>query len=218
MKLLGNSAGIAIAAVSLAIPALAQDMRTASENVVACQDVADAAERLACFESAASVLSSLLVAPVQETAKAPEAPVATITAPVQQAAAPAASQAEQALVAASATTDAPIQQAAADTPQEADAPRSGLPSWIPRITFGSDRDVEKEPDEYETQLTRIQVNRIGRHFFTTNDGLVLKQRKPGGIRAPKTLPADIVLYQNIAGGLQLKVVETNRIYSVTRVE
>lgn len=206
-------------AASLAIPALAQDMRSASENVVACQDVADPVERLACFESAASVLSSILAAPVQEAAVAPKAPTAIIPAvPVQQAAAPETSEAEQALVAASATADASIQQASAETASAPDTPKSRLPSWLPRVTFGSNNDVEEEPDEFATKMTRIQANRLGRHFFTTEEGHVWKQKKPEEIRAPKALPADVVIYQNITGGLRLKIVETKRSYAVTRVE
>lgn len=219
MKLLGKSAGFAVVAASLAIPALAQDMRSASENVVACQDVADAAERLACFESTSAILATLLAAPTPQAAVAPEVPVATFPAtPVEQAVAPETSQAEQALVAASATVEAPIQQAEAETASETEAPKSSLPSWLPRVTFGNNNDVEKEPDEFATKMTRIQANRIGRHFFTTAEGHVWKQKNPEEIRAPKTLPADVVIYQNLTGGLRLKIVETKRSYAVTRVE
>ena len=116
------------------------------------------------------------------------------------------------------TADAPIEQAAATTTDTREAPRSRLPSWLPRVTFGGDREVEKEPDEFETQVTRIRVNRIGRHFFTTAEGHVWRQKTPDEIRAPKTLPADVIIYQNITGGLRLKIVETNRSYPVRRVE
>lgn len=219
MKLLGKSAGFAVVAAILAIPALAQDMRSASQNVVACQDVDDPMERLECYESTTAILSSFLAAPVQEAAGAPQATAVTVpVTPIQQAAAPSTSQAEQALVAASASVDAPIQQASADRASGPDAPKSRLPSWIPRVTFGSNNDADKEPDEFATKMTRIQANRIGRHFFTTAEGQVWKQTIPGEIRAPKQLPADVILSQNIMGGLMLKIVETNRSYSVQRVE
>lgn len=206
MKMLGKVAVSAIGIVAVIGSAAAQDMRTASENVVACQSVEEASARLDCFEKAAADLSALLAAPAPEMAAAPE-PV-TAGEPVQQAAVPAA--------AAATAAPAAVQQASTSTTEN--IPSSSLPSWIPRITFGSGRDVEKEPDEFETKLTRIQANRIGRHFFTTADGHVWRQKKPEEIRAPKKLPADIILYQNVTGGIRLKIVETNRSYAVQRVE
>lgn len=223
MKMRGRLAVCAVAGLSVALPGLAQDMRTASEKVVACQTVIDPVERLACFEAAASELSALLETPIAEAPASSPSPVAPAVpaAPVEQAvvSAPAAPvQAPAPAVTATAESgDAPIQQAATTTDTD-DAPRSRLPSWIPRVTFGGDRDVEKEPDEFATKLTRIQVNRLGRHFFTTAEGHVWRQKSPEEIRAPKTLPADVVIYQNITGGLRLKIVETNRSYPVRRVE
>lgn len=200
MKMLGKVAVSAMGIVAVIGSAAAQDMRTASENVVACQNVEEASARLDCFEKAAADLSAVLAAPAPEMAAAPE--------PAQQAAVPAS--------AAATAAPAAVQQASTSTTEN--IPSSSLPSWIPRITFGSGRDVEKEPDEFETKLTRIQANRIGRHFFTTADGHVWRQKKPEEIRAPKKLPADIILYQNITGGIRLKIVETNRSYAVQRVE
>lgn len=200
MNLLGKSAIAATLTASLMAPAMAQELRTASESVVACQTVEDALERLDCFEKAADELLAALAVP----APAP-APVIAEAAP------------NPAVPVAPAQASAAVQQASAATSQS-DVPERSLPSWIPRITFGSDRDAEKEPDEYRTKITRIQVNRLGRYFFTTEEGHVWKQKRIQEIRAPKTLPAEVVLYQNIAGGLQLKIVETNRIYGVSRVE
>lgn len=214
MKLLGKSASLLVSFGLLAVPALAQDMRTASEKVVACQAIEDGATRLECFEAAATELSAILAAPVSPVASAP-APVTVPAAPteVAVAATPAPGTA--------ATSDAPaaVQVASAtEAATEAEGPEgSRLPSWIPRISFG-DRDVEKEPDEFRTTITRIQRNNLGRHFFTTAEGQVWRQKQIGKIRAPKTLPAEVVLSQNIAGGIRLKIVETNRIYSVGRVE
>lgn len=200
MKMLGKVTVSAMGIVAVIGSAAAQDMRTASENVVACQSVEEASARLDCFEKAATDLSAVLAAPAPEMAAAPV--------PAQQAAVPA--------TAAATAAPAAVQQASTSTTEN--IPSSSLPSWIPRITFGSGRDVEKEPDEFETKLTRIQANRIGRHFFTTADGHVWRQKKPEEIRAPKKLPADIILYQNITGGIRLKIVETNRSYAVQRVE
>jgi len=206
MKMLGKVALAVIGIGALIGSAAAQDMRTASENVVACQSVEDATARLDCFEKAATLLSIAISVPAPKMAaeQTPAAPEKAI---------------EQAAISASAPTtteSAATQQTASATNEN--IPSSSLPSWIPRISFGGDRNAEKEPDEFQTKMTRIQANKIGRHFFTTADGHVWRQKKPEEIRAPKTLPADIILYQNITGGIRLKIVETNRSYAVQRVE
>jgi hypothetical protein len=217
MKLLGKSACCALVALGASLSMSAQDMRSASEKVVACQTVEDSLERLACFEAAATELSTILAtpAPVQSAAAKPEVPIipAAPVESVQQAAV------EPSVEPASAdAAQAPIQQAAVDTEESSDVPRSRLPSWIPRITFGSDREVEKEPDEFKTTLTRIQRNKLGRHFFTTAEGHVWRQIQIEEVRAPKSLPAEVILSQNIMGGLRIKIVESNRSYGVLRVE
>jgi hypothetical protein len=66
MKMLKNWACLAISVGVCSAPVFAQDMRSASEKVVACQDVSDSLERLACYEAAASELSAVLAAPVPE--------------------------------------------------------------------------------------------------------------------------------------------------------
>nr|WP_070958443.1 hypothetical protein [Hyphomonas sp. Mor2] len=185
-------------------PVYAQDLRSASESVVACQNVEDAAQRLACFEAAAEQLSTALAIPPAQIVPAPTATssAAAVTAPVQQEAT---------------TTTAPVQQASTDTAQPPNND-SILPSWIPRVSFGSGRDVEKEPDEFQTTLTRIQRNNLGRHFFTTAEGHVWRQVEVEDIKAPKSLPADVVLQQNLLGGIEIKILETNRSYGVARIE
>lgn len=204
MKLLDKSACCVALAFGLALPVWAQDMRSASEKVVACQEIPDSLERLACFEAAAAELSTILATPVPTPAPAVIAEPSIPTAPV---------------VAETATdAPAPIQQAAVESDADSDVPRSSLPSWIPRITFGSDREVEKEPDEFKTTLTRIQRNKLGRHFFTTAEGHVWRQIQIEEIRAPKSLPADVILSQNIMGGLRLEILESKRSYGVLRVE
>ncbi|MEM7459933.1 MAG: hypothetical protein AAF331_10755 [Pseudomonadota bacterium] len=212
MRMLEKSAALLVSFGLFTVPALAQDMRTASEKVVACQAIQDGAARLECFEAAAAELSIILAGPVPQLTETPapqtQAPIATAETAATSTPIPAATT----------SAPAPVQMASAtEVATEADTPESRLPSWIPRITFG-DRDVEKEPDEFRTTITRIQRNKIGRHFFTTAEGQVWRQKEVGSIRAPKTLPAEVVLSQNIAGGIRLRIVETNRIYSVGRVE
>jgi hypothetical protein len=189
-------------------PVLAQDLRSASERVVACQSVEDVDEKLACFEAAAQQLSTVLAAPAITTAQTPAetatSSVPAVTSPIQQAAT-------------TTSTAAPVQQAATETAQPP-SNDSILPSWIPRVSFGNRRDVEKEPDEFATQLTRIQRNNLGRHFFTTAEGHVWRQVEVEDIKAPKSLPADVVLKQNLLGGIQIEILETNRSYGVARIE
>lgn len=217
MKIVSKSLALALLLGTTSGIAAAQDMRSASEKVVACQTIEDAAERLVCFETAATELSLILSAPAPQAAPAPVA--VQPAAPTEQASttvAPAA----PAPVATTAATAPPAQQQAAATTTEAESnvPKSSLPAWIPRVTFGNNRDVEKEPDEYRTTITRIQRNRIGRHFFTTAEGHVWKQKKIEEIRAPKTIPAEAILSQNVTGGILIKIVGTNRSYRVDRVE
>lgn len=195
---------LTIVAGAVSTPVFAQDLRSASENVVACQSVEDTAERLACFEAAAQQLSTALAVPPPQIVQAPTATSSTaaVSAPVQQAAT---------------STTAPVQQASNETAQ---APGNGsiLPSWIPRVSFGNRGDVEKEPDEFETTLTRIQRNNLGRHFFTTAEGHVWRQIEIADIKPPRALPAEVVLHQNILGGIQIKILETDRSYGVARIQ
>ncbi len=195
---------LAIVAGAVSTPVFAQDLRSASENVVACQSVEDTAERLACFEAAAQQLSTALAVPPPQIVQAPPATssAAAVSAPVQQA---------------TTSTGAPVQQASTETTEP---PSNGsiLPSWLPRVSFGTQRDVEQEPDEFETQLTRIQRNKLGRHFFTTAEGHVWRQMQIEDIKAPSTLPSNVILYKNWTGSIKIKILETNRSYSVLRVE
>ena len=214
MNMLEKGAALAVMSAMFAGSVMAQDMRAASEKVVACQSVEDGVERLACFEAASVELAALLAIPAPMVTVETSTP-AVPDAPVEQAVAAAPAAAASPAAPAPAAT-ASVQQAATTTAPE--VPESRLPGWIPRVTFGNSRDVEKEPDEYQTTLTRIQRNKLGRHFFTTAEGHVWRQKRPEEIRAPKNLPADIILYQNITGGLRVKILETNRSYAVQRVE
>lgn len=210
MKTHKKLAALTVVAGMIAAPVYAQDLRTASEGVVACQSVEDTAERLACFEAAAQQLSTALALPepqiVQAPAVAATSATPAVTSPIQQAESTT-----------TATGEAPIQQASTEV-REPPSRGSILPSWIPRVSFGSGEDAEKEPDEFATQLTRIQRNKLGRHFFTTAEGHVWRQIGIESIEAPSSLPADVILYQNITGGLRMKILETNRSYSILRIE
>ena len=198
----------------VSMPALAQDLPTATEKILACKELADSVERLSCFDRAAAELSAAVALPSAQ-ARAPVpvrpgSPSAAESELIQKAAvAPAGT---------SMAATAPAQQANANTPKESEPSGSVLPSWIPRVTFGERRDVEREPDQFETTLTRIERNNLGRHFFTTAEGHVWKQKRLDKIKAPSTLPTDIVLDRNIMGGIRIKILETKEVHSVTRVE
>lgn len=196
--------------------AAAQDLKTASEGVVACMDIEDMSEKLSCYDAASSNLALAL----ERASEVELAEAVSDSQPSAESDVNEDSQTTQTFASADPSEQATreAQQVAAVDTETNTVPSSGLPSWLPRITFGSDREVEKEPDEFQTQITRIQRNNLGRHFFTTTEGHVWRQRQIEEIRAPSTLPADAILYQNVTGGVRIKILETNRSYNVNRVE
>jgi len=126
--------------------------------------------------------------------------------------------AEASVTAETPKAEAPIQTAEADVPDEF-GKRRLLPSWVPTVSLNiGGKDQEKEPDFFETTVTRIQRNKIGRHFFTTADGQVWKQFQIKEVRAPKRLPAKAVIRQTISGSIRLEIEENGRSYPVVRVE
>ncbi len=215
MKLFKRVAALSVVVVGLAMPGLAQDLREASEGVVACQTIEDNLEKLACFETAATALSVALAAPV-ETAE-----VAPVPAPVQQATV----QTPGAQTSSTPEAAAPVQMASAEAaPADAEQPegpprRRLLPSWVPTVSLsiGSGDSVD-EPDFFETEVTRIQRNNLGRHFFTTSDGQVWRQIQIDEIRAPDALPARATIRQTWSGSIRLEIEDNGRSYPVNRVE
>ncbi len=222
MKMLEKVAAMAFVAGALATPAIAQDMRSASEKVVACQSVADSQERLTCFETAESELSVILSTPQPVVAAQPTSPEApTTSAQTQQAAisapevqvAPTEVPAAQASVQ-MASTEPPVAEKLAGPPK-----RRLLPSWVPTVSLSlGNGDAADEPDFFETAVTRIQRNSLGRHFFTTEDGQVWRQIQIEKIRAPKSLPAEATIRQTMTGSIRLEMEENGRSYPVNRVE
>ena len=215
MKSYKSLAVSAVLVGGVAMPAFAQDLREASENVVACQTIEDNLEKLSCFENAATALSAVLSAPV-ETAEVAPAP-----APIEQAAV----QSPQAPTPAATEATAPVQMATAETaPETAEQPegpprRRLLPSWVPTVSLSiGGGDAVEEPDYFETEVTRIQRNKLGRHFFTTSDGQVWRQIQIEEIRAPKSLPADATIRQTLSGSIRLEIEDNGRSYPVNRVE
>lgn len=171
--------------------AAAQDVRAASEQVVACQAIATPMEKLACFEAAATNLSTALEAPVAVAEAAPT---------------PAPAEA--------------VKVASTDTAEPEFKRRRLLPSWVPTVSLGGggDKDREKEPDFYETEVDRIVRNKLGRHFFSTSDGVVWRQIRIEKIRAPKSLPAKATIKQTLSGSIRIEIEGTDRSYAVYRVE
>lgn len=216
MKTHKKLAILAVLAGMVSTPVYAQDLRSASEGVVACQSVEDTAERLACFEAAAQQLSTALALPQPQIVQAPTAASATgaVTAPIQQA-----------TTSTTTTAAAPVQMASAETAPSAESPPTGppkrrlLPSWVPTVSLSiGGGDSVEEPDFFDTEITRIQRNKIGRHFFTTSDGQVWRQIQIEKIRAPATLPANATLRQTLSGSIRLEIEENGRSYPVNRVE
>ncbi len=205
MKLVTRFAA-AFALSSVAIGAAsAQDVRSASEGVVACQTLTDPTEKLACYEAAAAQVSQALSAPVA----APEVAVVsppTVVATAEPAVAESSSEA--------------VQTASAEAVDEPGRRRL-LPSWVPSISLklGSDGNREKQPNSFPVSVTRIQRNKVGRHFFTTSDGHVWRQIRVEEITAPPTLPAGAVVKRSMTGAIRIRFDDASKhSYNVIRIE
>ncbi|MEM8615797.1 MAG: hypothetical protein AAGF20_02575 [Pseudomonadota bacterium] len=203
--------------LGLSFGATAQDLRPTAEKLVACQTLDNPVERLACFEREVKVLDALLTArvPAPAVAQAPvlapqatPAPVASVPAP----SVPAAPVSPPSTAVASASATVPV-----PTPAEPEADERGslLPSWMPKPFSGDDEPKGKEPRVFETTITRIQRNNLGRHFFTTADGTVWRQLEPGDIRTPDSLPASGVFRRGSFGSVRLELDDNGRSYKVT---
>jgi len=202
-------AAVSVLAAASFGAAIAQDVRSASEGVVACQSLTDPMEKLACYEAAAAQVEQALAEPAQAPVAAPPAPAET---------------AAVATVAPAASEPQPVQVASAAPAEEAPETaekRRILPSWIPSVSlnFGSGEDRVKEPNEFTVSVTRIQRNRVGRHFFTTSDGHVWKQVEAEDIVALTKLPAGAEIRKAFAGAIRIHFDEDPKHgYGIVRVE
>jgi hypothetical protein len=189
MKIWAKIAATSLIMAGITHTAAAQDVRTASEQVVACQVIATPMEKLACFEAAATNLSAALEVPIAVAEIAP--------APAEA-----------------------VNVASTEAAEEEFKRRRLLPSWVPTVSLGGggDKDREKEPDFYETEVDRIVRNKLGRHFFSTSDGVVWRQIRIEEIRAPKSLPAKATIKQTLGGSIRIEIEGTDRSYAVYRVE
>ena len=206
MELKVIAAGLSVIIITASGTALAQDSLTASERFLACQSIEDSAEKLACFEEAAAAMSAEMATPA-----APEPESTIAEAPAVEAVKP---------VASAAPTQAP-EPAKVPVATEPEAPtepkeRRLLPSWIPSVTLRGEKS-KSEPDEITISITRIQRNNVGRHFFTTSDGIVWEQIQVEAIKAPKALPANATLKRMLSGSLRLGFLGTSRTYAVRRI-
>ena len=193
-----------IVAVSMHGFASAQDVRAASEGVVACQSIVDPMEKLACFEAAAAQVSEALAEPAPAPIVGP--------APSQQAPAVAAT-----------TTAASVSETSGAVSDETGitSDRRLLPSWIPSVTFrrGDDGEQVEQPSSYPVSVTRIQRNKRGRHYFTTSDGQVWRQIEVKEIQAPPALPVGAVLKRAFGGSISMKFDgDLGHSFKVKRVE
>ena len=185
-------------------PAQAEDLESASKALVECQKIKEATERFACLESATAEISRALNEAEAESAN-------------QNAATPT----DAEIAVASSAIPQPAAPEAVDQTDAADQEfgnRRLLPSWIPTISIGRPDAQDKEPDRFDITVTRIQRNKIGRHFFTTSDGQVWRQIQIDEIRAPKSLPAPAQLKRTPSGAIRIEVNGTGRSYNVNRIE
>ncbi len=192
-------AATGILALAMSGSAIAQQAPSATDQILACQSIADAGEKLACFEAAAEAMAVEQAAPPAVTQTPAESTIAATPAPTPT----------QTIAA----TSAPVATATAEPER-----RRILPSWIPTVTIGRSDDKEPEPSTIEVSVTRIQRNKINRHFFTTSDGHVWEQITPETIRGPESLPAEATLRRMLSGSIRLGFPGTNRSYPVVRIE
>ena len=173
-----------------------RDVNSAAERMAACLEIADAAERLACFEAGAATLTQAL----EEEEPAEADVVAEPTVQPEVAATPAAPEA-------SATEQpAPVQPAPAPV-VEAPAPAAPapeaepLPEWA-RVT-APPKAKEGTPDELKVSVVRILRNTAGRHFFVLSDGQEWEQTMKGTVRPPASLPAAATIESSLFGSPRL---------------
>lgn len=189
MKLtLFRLAGLGLAAAFMAGSAPAETLSDAQNQVVACRDIADAQERLACYDSAADALSVAVDIAAQQ---AIDAPLSTADA----------SSAAGASSGASAASGASMAAAEAD-------PDEKLPFWarLP-LNLKKEREEQRKIDKQtgensnviEVTVVSIQRNKIGRHFIELSDGQVWRQLDAGGIRVPSKLPAGGKIRKSLLG-------------------
>lgn len=190
--------------ISATGPAQADDLKSASEALVECQKIKDAAERFACLEAATAEISRALSETETESANQ------TAPAPTETEIANASSITPQQ------TTQENVDKA--DANQQEFGRRRLLPSWVPNVSIGRPDPKDKEPDRFDITVTRIQRNKLGRHFFTTSDGQVWRQIQIDEIRAPKSLPAPAQLKRAPSGAIRIEVDGTGRSYNVNRIE
>lgn len=212
--------------------ASADDLVSASEAVLECRSVQDSTAKLACFETAANAIDAILQRR-ETSAKIAQAPTKPDVSSAPLSTAPNTES----------TESSPLQTASIEPPRAAE-PRSTpsnevqtspnatepveadtlpnrrlLPSWVPTVSLKfKDKDAVEEPDFFDTEITRIQRNKLGRHFFTTSDGQVWRQVRIEEIRAPSRLPAPAVIRQTLSGAIRIEISETDRSYNVYRVE
>ena len=198
---------LGLIAVGLTPGASADDLRSAATKVSDCRSIEDDAARLTCLDAAALALSLALdadavVAPAPAPAPVAEAPKEPKWARAPK---PKKEKAKQAAVAAPAPVDEAI-------PEK----ERNVPIWA-RV-FGPG-DEEEVIDVYEVTVTRITRNNLGRHFFYTSEGQVWRQTVVEPVKAPKSLPADVVIENKMMGAPSLKFVDGPRGgYRVRRVE
>ncbi|MGB3625498.1 MAG: hypothetical protein WA989_06715 [Henriciella sp.] len=203
-----------VSAALLFTPAVfAQTLNSAAERTAACLEIADAAERLACFEDAATALSDALEeVPAQDGSVAPEksSPVASIE---KEPDLPAWADAPEP----EAEPAPPVQTAATAAPDAEEEAEERTPIWA-RIIPRSKKD-DKTVDEIQLTVTRILKNGAGRHFFIMENGQEWEQTFPGALTPPKSLPVAVTIEERMFGSPGLTFDDgTTGLYKVRRVK
>ena len=193
----------ALIAIGLVAPQIAaEELENEAARTVACLEIEDAAERLACLEEAASAMANVIE---QEKASA-EAPAAAQPSPEDEPEAP-----EWAKAPEPEPEPEPVQTAEPGSENEQEA----LPIWA-RILPGSNRDEAKQ---VHIVVTRILRNAAGRHYFLTEDGQEWRQTMTEPIRPPRSLPAAATISESLVGSPMLTFDDgPNGAYKVRRTK
>jgi hypothetical protein len=174
-----------LATAAICAPAFGQSLNSAAEKTAACLQVADAGERLACFDNAAPALSRALKdQPITLPSRSDAAPAPAAT--------PAPAQPDLPKWADAPAAEAPAAAVASTAPEA----EPGTPLWARLMPRSDDAD---EVDEIIVSVTRILRNNVGRHFFLTSDGQEWEQTIVEPVKPPKGLPAKATISESFIG-------------------
>lgn len=195
-------------------PAQADERDEAVAAMKGCQAITADSVRLVCMDAAAKLLGDLskVTPEVQAPVPSTERPIATSPSVAEESARAAADlEAERArLITEREALKAEREAVAKERTELAEAEKRAEPESR-RIGGGllsAPRGLglfksDDRPKRYETSVTKIVVNNLGRHFFYTDDGTTWRQVPPAALTAPSSLPAKVTIRRTASGARRL---------------